>query len=357
MAGQLRSLLIERTKPARPLLLEIAGTFDTPLTLFADPALKAEQTDILLLNMQGFFATNRQIFATQEETSIDSYLKRPVVRYEGAEYSASEVLSFAANQMGGSHFAPRWPKALSDLLLARTFGQSPLANVLVQVGMATQALGAALLKRLGDIEVELLVALPAQTLTANGYVWDARYRESTGRMFCYVDPLKRIHVGVVGLHGGEAQIISQELIDWSVPHLISFGLRAHDDLTSGLRLSVDGEVVAEGRSETFLFLHNAREHYTVFLNGTGESESMGLHVGLALIQMHGGDLSALERAEMLIERAKQARDLEQAYLVFNPDQHGAIEPGLEMPSVMDGVGLQSAKDLLGDFLVCHEDED
>jgi len=221
---------------------------------------------------------------------------------------------------------------------------------LVQVGTATQLLGAALLQRLGDIEVELLVAVPEQTLTANGFLWDARYSDSTGRIYCYLDPMKRIHVGVVGIHGGDARIISQELINWTIPHFLAFSVTTNDDLTTRLRLHVDGELVSEGRSDALLFVHSAREHYTVYLNGTGEVESQGLHAGLGAIRMHSADLFALERAEILLERAAHAQNVEHPYLTFMPNHQGVIPPGAETPIVSDGVVLKSAKELLGDYI-------
>lgn len=349
LAGQLRALLTEKARPSRPLLIDVAEQFGIPLELYAVPGVKQSSTEDLLLVMEGFLATTHHALAEQQSISLEDYLSRPVVRYDGGDYSAEEVLAFVANQAGGAHFAPRWPKALSELLLSRWMGQSPLANMLVQMGVATQQLGAQLLQELANIEAEILVIVPPQDLATNGYFWDARYTGDSGRLYCFLDPMKRVHFGITGMYGGDARVISQRVIDWTVPHVLSFGVLVNDDLTTTLRLCVDGEVSAEARSESLLFLHAAREHYTVYLNGTGEAESLGLSVGIGTIEIHQADHSAIERASRLFVNQEQRGDLARLYLTFDAEQRGVIAPFAAMPAVSDGVVECRADELLARY--------
>src|SRR5882724_3356433 len=101
LSGQLRALLTERSRNAKPLLLDIAKELRQDLHVYVMPGVKDSALPVrdgLVLHVAGFPITSQRQYAAQVEVSFPEVLNREVLFFKGNNYTAKTVIEWYANK-------------------------------------------------------------------------------------------------------------------------------------------------------------------------------------------------------------------------------------------------------------------
>src|ERR1044072_4169171 len=131
LSGQLRALLTERSKGAKPLLLDIAREVHEEIRGDCmpgvnDPAFPADLRKDLDFHVAGFPITSQRQFEAQIEKTFSQLLEHEILFFNGKNYTAKTVIEWYANKAGGAHYSTRLPEDFAMLLLRNPFNVRPL---------------------------------------------------------------------------------------------------------------------------------------------------------------------------------------------------------------------------------------
>ncbi len=299
MAGQLRSLLVEKRKKNKSLLLVIAQELNEELNIFA-----MNEVDLglpgLIFSMSGFPVSLEQELPGQEIISLEAFLDRPIITMGPNSYSMKKIIEFYANKAGGSHYAPDMSQDFVDLLTINIGGQPSIGNALMQFGEAVYRLGHRLFKKLVDLELHFLLLVPQKVEGNPAFVFDFKHPNSQMRMFCNIYPGIRPCFGARGLDGNMANVIIERVMNWNNPHYIMFSIELEDDLSTSLSAYVDGERLARVTSSKLILVHNAPAIYDLYINRSAESGETGLNMACADLLVYNVNHSVLDRAKTIL---------------------------------------------------------
>jgi hypothetical protein len=306
LSGQLRALITERSKGAKPLLLDIAKELDEELRVYCmpgvdDPAFPAHLRNDLLLHVSGFPITYERQFAAQLEKSFSQLLEHQIVSLKGNNYTAKTVIEWYANKAGGAHYSTRLPEDFANLLLQSPLNIQPLAHILTQLGDAVLLAGHRLLKKLINLEIHAIVVVPPQppeVLSEANYVFDSQYEGSPMRLSLVLNKRLMPSFFARGLQGTEARVDCDRIIDWSVPRHLHAVLKIDEDISTVLELAVDGVRVGRLRIDEPLFVLSDPIDYETYHNRPVEGPSQEFSFGLAHVSLYGAELSPIDAAKL-----------------------------------------------------------
>jgi len=356
LSGQLRALIAERSKGAKPLLLDIAREVQEELRVYCmpgvdNPAFPLPQKD-LNLHVSGFPITSERQFSAQSEKTFSELLEHKILFFRGNKYTAKTVIEWYANKAGGAHYSTRLPEDFAALLLQSPFNLQPLANILRQMGDAVLLAGHRLLKKLVDFEIHLIVIVPPQTPEAIGeanYLLDLKYEGSSMRVSLGLNKRLMPSFFVSGLQGTWARVDSDRLIDWSMPRHLHAALRIEEDLSTVLELAVDGVRVGRSRVDEPLFVLSDPLDYEAFHNKPVDGPPQKFSMALAHLSMHGSELSPLDAARMFTYVNGQTADDDLSFVFYSPESYGHSPVGTKDVKMTGAVRKFKAKTLLNDI--------
>jgi len=331
LSGQLRALLTERTRRADPLLFELANLLSQPLDVYVMPgtddlALPDTLQQDAMLQLSGLPVTLKQELPAQRKMDLKSFLQHPILKYKGQHYTAKTVIEWFANWTGGAHYSRLIPADFLELLAFDLMGLQPAAVALLQVGEAVLSAGRDLLKRLVDIELHCVVAVPALP-TAASFLFDAAYPGASMRWSILVHPTGRMEFRVVGGQGVGAAVLSDGIVDWSRVRHIHAAVTIDDDLTTVIELFLDGLRVGRTRSREPLFVASDPLHYDICHNRAVDGDKQQFSFALITVTMFSREIDPGERAKMFLWCEEQRGDQDRQCVLCEPTSFGRALPG------------------------------
>lgn len=137
----------------------------------------------------------------------------------------------------------------------------------------------------------------------------------------------KLSFGVTSLQGVTAIVDIQRLVDWSRPHHFILSLVIRDDLSTKLKIVLNGETVGTVVVPHPLFVSNYPVHYNAYQNRSSKDPNAGLDFGLIEMAMFGRDLPPKEQAQMYLYFENQLAREDQSCVYFKKGQYGCAAPG------------------------------
>jgi hypothetical protein len=335
LSGQLRALIAERSKDAKPLLLDIARELQEKLRVYCmpgvdDPSFPSHLRQDLIVHVSGFPITPKRQFAAQLEMDFSQILDHKIILFNGNTYTAKTVIEWYANKAGGAHYSTRLPEDFARLLLQSPFNLQPLAHILTQLGEAVLFAGCSLIKKLVNFEIHAIIVIPSQipdVVSETNYLFDSQYEGSPMRLSIVLNKRLMPSFFVRGLQGSSARVDCDRMIDWSRPRHLHAALRIDNDLSTKLELAIDGVRVGRTRVEEPLFVLSDPLDYDTFHNKAVDGAPQEFSFGIAHISMHGAELSPLDAAKMFtyVNTLLQEADLPLA--LYEPNSYAHAPRG------------------------------
>ncbi len=324
LSGQLRALLTDRTRHAKPLLLDLAKQFDRPLSVYSTtdvdnaPVNPKIANDVLLRFTGIYFSLTREL-PEQFSITIEAALKRNVVNFQGSRHTLEEVVEFFANRAGGAHYSKISPKEIGELLALSVFGMSPLKGIVWQVGFVALRLATELLRSLTEFEIHFAVTIPTQTLQRPGFLVDAVYPGQLMGYSVYLDPLGRIHFVMQDIVGMRVEVLSNRIVPFDKPFHFSIRHTWTDNLESEIEITMEGERAGFARSPRPLFTLAETPGYDILMNSSHQAPNSGLAFCLGdMMMVRVG--SVAQRVEILSEMLKAGTDPGTPCIEYEPDE-------------------------------------
>jgi hypothetical protein len=337
LSGQLRALLAERSKGATPLLLDVAKEVHEELWLYCmpgvdDPNFPAPLRKELILHVSGFPITSQRQFAAQLEKSFPQLLEHKILSFNGNNYTAKTVIEWYANKAGGAHYSTRLPEDFATLLLQSPLNLQPLANILMQLGEAVLLAGHCLVKKLVNLEIHAIIAVPPQSpeaLSEANYLFDSHYEGSSMRLSLVLNKRLMPSFFARGLQGTWARVDCDRLIDWTAARHLHAALRIEDDLSTILELTVDGVRVGRLRVEEPLFILSDPLDYETFHNKSVAGPPQEFSFGMAHISMYGAELGPLDAAKLFTYIHGLMQDVDLPLVLYSPKSYAHAPKGIK----------------------------
>jgi hypothetical protein len=329
ISGQLRSLLTERSKGTKPLLLGLAADLNADLHVYAMPGVAKAvlpAADGLLLHVSGFPLSLERENRRQEQMSIAKFLDHKIVRYKTRTYRVRDIIEFYANKAGGSHYSSDIPKDFAEILSLTLGGQTVLGSGLQQIAELVLQSGIRVFKKLVEFEINLAVWIPKQDLSQSAHLLDHVYPGTQMRVAAGVLPGMNLFFTAQGLNGERLDCNIADL-DWTKPHQLSFAHTLRDDLRSELSIGVDGTVISTVTGDGPILVVNDPRQYQSFVNRSQEDPGAGMTMGLVEQTCHAKSFSASERAKLAGYFRQRLSKSGMKAILFKPSQYGSAAPG------------------------------
>jgi len=316
--GQLRALLVEKSKDNKSLLIDLANIVKQPLELWCMKPVEPEQFPALVLCMSGFPVSLHQQLPGQEKISIEKFLKHKFLYYKKQHYTVSDVITSFANQAGGAHFSTQIKSDFAEILNFNLNGQPGLVNFLLQIAEVTYELGLRLLKRLNDIEIHLAAFIPDQDIISPKYIFDTRYPDTPMRASVFINQERKIIFRVTGIDGTTVQVVSDRLIDFTKAHYFCFLYQIDKKLSTNVHISVDGEIFGEVSVPFPIFFVNELRVHETYHNRSVDDEKTGLKYAMICFAFIERYRVFVHIYEMLKDDAEPVVYLENNYAYSKP---------------------------------------
>ena len=325
LSGQLRSLLIDKHKTNKPLLLTVAKELKEELNFYRMQ--KAEiPADGLVLTMSGFPVSLEQELPGQIMTGLEEFLSTEVISFGANLYSMRDIIEFYANKAGGAHYAADMPADLAQLLTMNFFGQPLIAHALLQFGEVVYKLGHRLFKKLVDTEIHLLLVIP-EKVESVAYALDFRHASSPMRLSFKIHPSITPSFEVRGLAGNYSAVQIERVIDWNRPHHVILSIEIEEDLSTSLSMCVDGERIAKSTSPELIVAINDPSIYDLYINRSAENPDSGLVMACAELLVYNVTQSVLDKAKNVVAFGEILLGEEIPCTYFSKDGYAHIGQG------------------------------
>ncbi len=354
LSGQLRSLVAERSKKESPLLLEVAGKFDTSLAIYCMPGvdesdLPADLKQDIVLHVAGFPVSIERQHPAQRKMLLNDFLDQDLILFSGTCYTPRNVIEWYANKAGGAHYSSRIPDDFAQLMMLNIRSIKPVASLLVQIGESILAAGIKVLKSVVDLEIYALVAVPVQKpvcIKEVNYLFDFQYQGSRMQVSIVLDSRLTPSFLVTDLKGDCASVVSDRMIDWSEPRLIQAALLIEDDLSTTLELSVDDVRIGRCSVKSPLFVLSDPVDYEFCCNKAVDGQDQEIGFGVGEFVMIGREAGPEERANMLLYMSRKRTDPNLQVVSYSPRAFGVAKRGTKDLKMSGETKLMHVKDLL-----------
>ncbi len=355
LSGQLRALLVEKSKGTQPLLIDLAHKLQKELRVYCmpgvnDPDFPSQLRSDLVLHVSGFPITSERQFQAQIEMDFPELIDHEILTFKGNNYTAKSVIEWYANKAGGAHYSTRLPEDFAALISGNPLTFQPLANILTQIGDAALLAGRQLLKSLVDLELHALVVVPAQDpsgIADVNYLFDSQYEGSSMRLSLFLN--KRLMPSFIarGLQGNWARVDSDRLIDWSAPRHLYAALRIEDDLATAMELAVDGVLVGRLRFEEPIFVLSDPLDYENFQNKSVDGPPQRFSFGLGEVRGYGQEMNPIDSAKLFLYFHDKRQDPDLPLCFYSAESYGHARKGTKNIQMTGSVRKETVRRVLG----------
>jgi hypothetical protein len=220
------------------------------------------------------------------------------------------------------------------------------------MGSAVLLAGHQLVKKLVNLEIHAIVAIPpqaAENIAETNYLLDLQYEGSSMRLSLALNKRLMPSFYARGLQGTWGRVDSDRIIDWSMPRHLHAALRIEEDLSTVLELAVDGVRVGRLRIDGPIFVLSDPLDYEGFHNKSVDGPPQKFSIGLAHLSMHGSELSPLDAARMFTYVYGQTADDDLSFVFYSPESYGHSPVGTKDVKMTGAVRKFKVKTLLNDF--------
>lgn len=345
LSGQMRSLLIDKSKRSERRLLHVAEKLSIPLTVFCmngvdDPTFPLSEKPMFWVS--GFpISTERQLEA-QKEMTLESVLGEPFILYQGVQYTPTTIIEWFANKAGGSHYSVSMPKHFVEMLTLRIGSLDPLRNMLLQLAEATLAAGLKFIRAAVQQEVHLLIGVPSRP-KSEVYLVDVAYPGSLMRFSLMLDNSGTPTVRLIGLDGALMTLVGNKFLASDRLSHLHLSITVNDELHTRAELYLNGDSLGWVEQGAPLFLESLSRNYDVFHNKaiTGEPQDFSFALGELIVV--DAKLSPSDRAQIMVYQEQKRNDPQTKLIVYETRSFARSAPGsgdLQMEGTVKRVSAQ-----------------
>lgn len=332
LSGQLRALLLERSRRALPLLPALTTELGLNPTIWVMPG----AGDILppgvpkpIMHLAGFPFSLDQRLPAQVELALTDLGDHKLIERDEESYSLRQVVEYYANKAGGAHFSKTVPPGLASILSTEVGDmlsmRDAVLNALMQIGQAVYAVGVDSVRRLTNFDAFFDVGVV--DVGSRAVLLDALYPGSLMRLSVIVTDKRILEVRAAGIGGAVVGARLERVVDWSQPHVIHVSLRHDDSLQARLDVALDdGSIAASGLSQVPIFLSSALEQYDVCVNRLADGELGDSSIALAQWALLGF-ASDLDVARGFARFAHTSEPVERKTVHYHQESFGRAAPG------------------------------
>ena len=328
--GQLRSLLIEKSKKNKPLLIDIANILKIELKLYI---LKIELPnnlkyleDNIAFSISGSPFTLKKELENQIEISMGKFLDYPMVNFNKKSISVKEILSYLANNIGGSHYSPSLPKDFIDILFLKLNNTPILYNFIEQLTRIVLEIGIDLLKKITDFEIHITIFIPSQKLELNDmYILDYKYVQSNMRISVGLNKNKELFFRITDDYQKTVEITSEIQFDEYL--YLSFSISILDSLKTKIAIYKNDQILSEKIVNKLIEIKNDINSYDRFVNKEVSDKSSSIIFGLLNQIALSKSLDNKEREELNLYILEKYFINDQELLFFNTKNYGYSKSG------------------------------
>ncbi|MBX3426379.1 MAG: hypothetical protein KF688_11925 [Pirellulales bacterium] len=281
IGGQLRALLTERNKQSPPLLKQLIDTYHPDARIFAcrfatfdAPAMADSQQ----LRMPGINATYQREEPGQKEISIPALLDLVVLQTRENVYRVRDVIEHVANRAGGAHYALHVNERFNkDMTICIVGGVPFWIRAMHEIGNSVLHIARHLLAELLTLQLSVGLVIRALPQRASMTIVRARNPLQLTSWSLGISEEQKLWLCVVDATGSTAKVSSDEPVDWQAPCYVAFSADLSNDLSTALRLFVNGICVGETIAPKPLFIYNNPAVYEIEINGHEDPGAFGCY--------------------------------------------------------------------------------
>ncbi len=297
--GQLRSLLIEKSRGKKSLLLDIADTIGANMNIyvqsknwqnleisssdqvfFLNPVVQKE-TQRPKIKVCGIPFSSVRTNENQEKISLTDFLDFEVLEYEGEKLKVNEILGFYANRYGGSHYDHQIPENFAKLLSEDLGGFDILKSMLVSIAQLILDNGISVLKNISCSTVFLCFYLYEQQLSEKSILMDSMYPQSPMRYSLILDNGRIPHLIVRGANNVKDVFTLSKQLDFNDWAEFCISIQLNDRLQSNVLVVLNGEEVVNITLERNIEIYNHFRNCDRYLNTSADQSKMsGIDMGV-----------------------------------------------------------------------------
>lgn len=348
VAGQLRSLLVEKSRKAESLLISMASIFEYDLKMYCGPDVSDAKPSNLpkpVLEVSGFPISFNQQSLDQTKITIDDLLNRQIIEFKGNFYTVQDVITTLANKAGGSHYSKNIPEDFVALLHMNLMNNvNLLSNLVVQISEATASMGLQFLKSIIDYEMHLIMALPPNVcLVEEGLniVFDAKNKFSPMRITIGLTQQLAPNFIIHDIQGNAVSIISDHIIKWNDTRHIQASFRLQPDFSTIVELVVDGKVVGSQIIPEPIYVLSHLGFYEVCHNKLVDGDPQPFSFALSRFAAYTSEMTNYEIASVQEDMEKEKNNKNGTFVFYKPNSYGHARNGdkLEMTGKVEHVSF------------------
>ena len=299
--GQLRSLLIDKSKNINPLLFEVATLLQTELEIFHLPdTFEKDLPDLtkgMVLRMSSTSPSIDKILPKQEKIKMVDFLEIEVLTYKERKFKVKKIIEELANKYGGAHYSQVTHKYLSELLSFGINNQPMLDNFIYQLSELTINLGVRLLKKITDIEFYLHIYLTEKKVRGEIFIFDYQLPNNPNR-FSLILNQGKLHLSIIDSIGFR-QILSTEcLLEYDKVQLINISIETTKTYKSLIKIYIEENLVAEVTTDSPLLTINEIYNFDAFYNKSVDGKEQEYEFGLGELAIYGRTLNHFEKLDI-----------------------------------------------------------
>ena len=281
IGGQLRALLTERSKKNPPLLRQLSDTYHPDIRIFVTPFATSETTplgDGEELRIPGTGATYSREGPAQKEISIPDLLNLVALQTTDGVYRVRDVIEHVANRAGGAHYALHVNDRIENDMSNAVFGGIPFwVWAMRDIGKSVLHIAHHLLAELLIFQVSVGLVIRGLPMRASMDILRAKNPRQMTAWTLSITAEQKLRLAVVDATGSVAAVASESPIEWSEPRYIAFSVHLSDDLSTVLKLFVDGECVGATIAPKPLYIYNDPNAYEIKINGGANPGAFGCY--------------------------------------------------------------------------------
>jgi hypothetical protein len=344
--GQLRSLLIEKSKKMKPLLFEIADVFNEKLELFYIP-FKPLPDNLPGPYMQ-FDGPEISIEKTNTKhvaISLKDFLNEDVVLLISKKYKIDDIIKTMANKYGGSHYASKIEEDIVELLSFKIFNQTIYNHLIFQIGKVTLSLGTRVIQKLNQLTFYYTIYIPDQQLDEQQYLCDY-YSKNYGLRYSLIISKEGIpKLLILDLNKNLWVFDSEKPISFNSFLSIQVIIGFSSDLKSIFRLKINDDILIDKQFECFIPISNEMHLFDCYYNRSLEKENDGLNVIFYQTLIMATIPDENETKSTMTSIGSELKTDKKAYL-FSKGNYGITLHGERHIKICENVEFKSVDELL-----------
>lgn len=298
--GQLRSLLMDRSKNINPLMFEVASLLNQELEIFHLPDTFDKDlhhlSEGMVLHISSTSPDIIKSLPKHEKIKLSEYLEIEVLTYQGRKFTVRKIVEELANKYGGAHYSQTTHKYLSELLSFGINNQPVLDNFIYQLAELITNLGIQLIKKITDVEFYLDLCLTEKKVQGEMFIFDYQLPHNPNR-FSLILNQGKLRFLVVDSIGFREVVTTECLLEYDEVQLVNISVEILKNFKSQIKIYIEENLVADVISDIPLLTINEIHNYEAFFNRQKNGEPQEYEFGLGEFKIYGRTLNHIEKLQ------------------------------------------------------------